>query len=197
MKRNILGGLILQALFIFSIGAQNVSDTDGETLSISRGPGARDYTDLYSYNGNGDIAFICTCPSQQPTTNFTIGAWLTSIVVSSNVATVTTSVPHGLNFGNPITVSGGSEVTINGNFQVGSVPTTTTFTFAVTSPNATYTTAGMKISTTAPRTSAPIWKITRFLYDSGNKLIAKQNSAFKQICDNKGTTSGITAITYR
>jgi hypothetical protein len=56
--------------------------------------------------------------------------------LTSNVATLTTSVAHDFNIGNTITVTG-VDATFNGTYTVVSVPTTTTFTYAKTASNVT------------------------------------------------------------
>jgi len=54
--------------------------------------------------------------------------------LTSNVATLTTSIAHDLNVGNTVTVAG-VDATFNGTYTVASVPTTTTFTYAKTASN--------------------------------------------------------------
>jgi hypothetical protein len=56
--------------------------------------------------------------------------------LTSNVATLTTSLAHDFNVGNTVTVSG-VDATFNGTYTVASVPTSTTFTYAKTATNVT------------------------------------------------------------
>jgi len=56
---------------------------------------------------------------------------VTNKALTSNVATITTAVAHGLGAGQVVTVSG-VDSTFNGTFTIASVPTTTTFTYAKT-----------------------------------------------------------------
>lgn len=56
--------------------------------------------------------------------------------LTSNVATLTTSLAHDFNVGNTVTVTG-VDATFNGSFVVASVPTSTTFTYAKTASNVT------------------------------------------------------------
>ena len=56
--------------------------------------------------------------------------------LTSNVATLTTSLAHDFNVGNTITVAG-VDATFNGTYTVASVPTDTTFTYAKTASNVT------------------------------------------------------------
>jgi hypothetical protein len=62
----------------------------------------------------------------------------TSIVVSSNVATVTL-VGHGFSAGEYVTISGANESYVNGTFEIASVPDADTFTYATTGADATAT----------------------------------------------------------
>ena len=66
----------------------------------------------------------------------TITATVTNKALTSNVATLTTSVAHGLAIGFEITVNG-VDSTFNGTYKITSVPTTTTFTYAKTASNVT------------------------------------------------------------
>ncbi len=69
---------------------------------------------------------ILPIPDSAPTT-FT----LASLTSTGGVATGTTSTAHGLEVNNYITIAGANETDYNGSFRVTSVPTTTTFTYAV------------------------------------------------------------------
>jgi hypothetical protein len=60
----------------------------------------------------------------------------TSIVVSSNVATVTLA-DHGFSAGEYVTISGANESYVNGTFEIASVPDADTFTYATTGADAT------------------------------------------------------------
>jgi hypothetical protein len=63
---------------------------------------------------------------------------LTSVVVSSNVATAT-KVAHGYSVGEQVYISGGSLSYANGLITVATVPTADTFTYVATGANATAT----------------------------------------------------------
>ena len=54
--------------------------------------------------------------------------------LTSNVATLTTTVAHGLSVGMQITITG-VDATFNGEYRITGVPTTTTFTYAKTATN--------------------------------------------------------------
>jgi hypothetical protein len=55
--------------------------------------------------------------------------------VTTNVATLTTSTAHGMNVGYWVTITGMTDATYNGTFVVASVPSATTFTYALTHAN--------------------------------------------------------------
>ena len=62
-------------------------------------------------------------------TSATLGS-ITSIVSSSDVATVTTGSAHGLQVGMYVHVTGSTTAYVNGMYNVASVPSATTFTYA-------------------------------------------------------------------
>ena len=74
----------------------------------------------------------------------TLGS-ITSIVSSSDVATVTTGSAHGLQVGMYVHVTGSSTAYVNGIYKVASVPSGTTFTYAQNSSAANGTAAGTKV----------------------------------------------------
>ena len=74
-------------------------------------------------------------------TSATLGS-ITSVVSSSDVATVTTGSAHGLKVGQYVNVTGSSTNYVNGMYKVASVPSTTTFTYAQNSSAANGTAAG-------------------------------------------------------
>ena len=57
---------------------------------------------------------------------------ITNVALVSNVVTVTTGVAHGLGTGQVVTVAAVTNTAINGTYTIASVPTTTTFTYALT-----------------------------------------------------------------
>ena len=62
---------------------------------------------------------------------------ITNVALTSNVATITTAVAHGLGVGQVVTVAAVTATTLNGTFTIASVPTTTTFTYSLTASNVT------------------------------------------------------------
>lgn len=65
---------------------------------------------------------------------------ITNKALTSNVATLTTSAAHGLAVGDRVLVTGVDD-TFNGTFVVSGIPTTTTFTYALTAANVSSTSA--------------------------------------------------------
>ena len=125
------------------------------------------YSYLIFRDGMNNIEYICRALSRQSVFSWTVAdTTLTSIVVSSNTATVTTSSNHGLAVGNQVSVYGSTVAALNGGYQVATAGTTTfTFTTAGVS-DATYNNAGLGLSTTSPRSNAGIWSIQKFFYTS-------------------------------
>ena len=74
----------------------------------------------------------------------TLGS-ITSIVSSSDVATVTTGSAHGLQVGMYVHVTGSTTAYVNGIYKVASVPSATTFTYAQNSSASNGTAAGTKV----------------------------------------------------
>ena len=74
----------------------------------------------------------------------TLGS-ITSIVSSSDVATVTTGSAHGLQVGMYVHVTGSTTAYVNRIYKVASVPSSTTFTYAQNSSASNGTAAGTKV----------------------------------------------------
>jgi len=129
---------------------------------------------------------------------------LTSVVVLTNVGTVTTSTAHGLTVGQKVVITGATvDTDLNATYRVVSVTSTTVFTIAtVNVGNATYTDAGMVLSTNAPLTTQPIWSIQFLTYDGSSNLIGVKCSfgackSYTAIWDNRAVTSGATLTWYQ
>ncbi len=60
---------------------------------------------------------------------------ITNVALTSNVVTITTAVAHGLGVNQVVTVAATTNTAVNGTFTVASVPSTTTFTYALTASN--------------------------------------------------------------
>ncbi len=62
---------------------------------------------------------------------------ISNVALTSNVVTITTAVAHGLGVGQIVTVAAVTNTAVNGTYTIASVPSTTTFTYALTASNIT------------------------------------------------------------
>jgi len=162
----------MRTLIVFiAISLSLVAQTSPEyTQSIS--PPNTAYTSLFFRDGSNNTEYICKALSNQSTYNwYAAGSSpvLTSIVDSSNTATVTTAVAHGLSIGNRVQITGvTTDVDLNGIYVVVTAPTDTTFTITTASvTDGTYdgtTDVAMQMATNAPRANALIWSIEKMFY---------------------------------
>ena len=101
------------------------------------------YNGSFSFTKTGNKTFTYNLTALSPTTpalGIITGTGTASPLTltaltraaGSTVASGTTSVAHGLSIGNTIVISGASQTAYNGTFSVATVPSTTTFTYAVT-----------------------------------------------------------------
>ena len=93
-----------------------------------------------SNTGTAGVALTCFIQD----TSATLGS-ITSIVASSDIATVTTGAAHGLSVGHYVHVTGSTTAFVNGMYKVASVPSATTFTYAQNSGASNGTAAGTKV----------------------------------------------------
>ena len=109
-------------------------------------------------------------------TSSTLGS-ITSIVSSSDVATVTTGSAHGLKVGMYVNVTGSTTNYVNGVYKVASVPSTTTFTYAQNSSAADGTAAGTKVIYKAYHIvkDAPIPSSATLKVVAGQKVVLNSN----------------------
>lgn len=149
-------------------------------------------TRLFFYDGSSNLQYICEALQRQAvaTTVTKAATTLTNIVVSTNVATVTTSSAHKLYPGARVTVTGATvDTDLNASYVVLTVGSTTTYTFAtVAVADATYTDAGLVISTNNALTSAPVWAIQIQTYTSTTLTgvyMAGATRGFGLSCDSR------------
>ena len=90
--------------------------------------------------GSSGLTFTCFVQD----VSSTLGS-ITSIVSSSDIATVTTGSAHGLSVGMYVHVTGSTTAFVNGIYKVASVPSATTFTYAQNSGASNGTAAGTKV----------------------------------------------------
>ena len=125
-------------------------------------------------------------------TSSTLGS-ITSIVSSSDVATVTTGSAHGLKVGMYVNVTGSTTNYVNGVYKVASVPSTTTFTYAQNSGAADGTAAGTKVIYKAHHIvkDAPIPSSATLKVVAGQKVVLNSND--KVLAYESAGTCGIVA----
>lgn len=163
----------------------------GIPVSIIEAPPTEAMTTIIGLSGGVQTWIGKARSSQVPFKASIANGFLTNIAVSTNVGTVTLPA-HGLQVGNRITLAGATvDTDLNGNYIVASVIGVDSFTIATSSVgDATYTDAGLYLTTTAPRTNQAIWSIQKLFY-SGTSLIrtayAEGNSGFGNIWDNAAT----------
>ena len=119
-------------------------------------------------------------------TSATLGS-ITSIVSSSDVATVTTGSAHGLSVGQYVHVTGSTTAYVNGMYKVASVPSATTFTYAQNSGAANGSAGGTiliykayHIVKDAPIPASSTLKIVagqKIVLNSNDKVIAYASAA--------------------
>lgn len=127
---------------------------------------------IFSYDANGNVEYICWANTAVGTTaTFVVSAkTLTSIVDSSNTATVTTVADHGLTAGATVVVSGATgDTDLNGTYTILTVPTSKTFTFTSASvTDATYNETTLTVTYSGPQLTDDVWAIQKFFYCSGS-----------------------------
>ena len=109
-------------------------------------------------------------------TSATLGS-ITSIVSSSDVATVTTGSAHGLKVGQYVNVTGSTTNFVNGMYKVASVPSATTFTYAQNSGAANGTAAGTMVIYKAYHIvkDAPVPASATLKVVAGQKIVLNSN----------------------
>ncbi len=159
-----------------------LSQQTGTPVSIVQFPDQTP-TRFLDYAGTGNLTYLCLAPSTNQTSNPSLYTYslsvmagrLTSIVVLTNVGTVTTVSAHGLMVGQKTTVSGSTTAALNAAYVIVTVPSTTTFTIATSGvPDGTYNNGPLTLSGEAPLLTSPIWSVQHFIYDAANNLTGTQ-----------------------
>jgi len=120
--------------------------TSGDTIPLTAGgTGSTTATDARTAlsaaksGANSDITSITglTTPLSvsQGGTGVQITRTISSVSLTSNVVTITTSAAHGYLANDSVTVTATTQTTVNGTYTIISVPTSTTFTYAKTASN--------------------------------------------------------------
>ncbi len=96
---------------------------------------------------------IQVSPAAQLWDGTALAATISNVALTSNVVTVTTAAVHGYAVGQRVTVAAVTNTAINGTYVIASVPTTSTFTYALTHANIT---TGADTGTTTAYFLSPI-----------------------------------------
>ena len=188
-------------MIMFAAGSL-LSQQTGAPVGIVQFPTETPTVFLDNTGGSGtSLAYTCTASpidnSGQHSSwyNYSLsvtGGGLTSIVVATNVGTVTTVSAHGLMTGQTATVTGSTTAALNASYVI-TVTGTTTFTITTSGVGgATYNNGPLTIAGTGPLLTSPIWAIRHFTYDSNGNLNGTQCpggscSALNNICANRAS----------
>lgn len=157
-------------------------------VAISEMPPADAATTINFFNGSNQLQYACLARSLQPKRQISLEQGnLVSVVVSAGTATVTTSANHGYQVANPFVVQGSATSALNGNYQIVTVASATTFTFTTGAPNGTYTDPALIF--TAPSTAMPVWSVKLFTYSGSNLTLIQTAGGVNAsaVCDNRAT----------
>lgn len=142
-------------------------------VNISSGPPPAAVQKLLFYDGSNNLQYVCLALQNGASTSVQRSdSSLTSIAVSANVGTVTTSSAHGLYIGAKVAITGATvDTDLNASYIVATVGSATTYTIATVSvANATYTDSTLVITTRNPLTTATVWAIQVLEYNGSNYL---------------------------
>lgn len=173
----------------------------GPEVVVSVGPPQTNWSSLYYRDGSNNIEYVCIARSIQPSPFAWYAAGssvtLTSVVDSSNTATVTTTANHGLLPGNIVQIQGvTTDTDLNGVYTIATVGSATTFT--ITTANVTdgaytgVTDPAMNLSTQSPRTNAAVWSIMKLYWTTtylDRRAWAQGATNAGYACDSRTTYS--------
>src|ERR1700722_2834361 len=119
------------------------------------------------YSGS-NLQYDCQAPANVPVTSVKVSdSSLTSIVVSSNVGTITTLNANGAWVGMIVTVTGSTTAALNGSYKVTGTTSSTAYTVTTSGvSDGTYANSTLIISTSAPILTSAVWSITVLQYTS-------------------------------
>ena len=142
--KNAFASIVSAGEFYQSTGSATVNAT-GPQLVYNANNGSSGVNSILveldaANTGSSGLTFTCFVQD----VSSTLGS-ITSIVSSSDVATVTTGSAHGLSVGMYVHVTGSTTAFVNGIYKVASVPSATTFTYAQNSGASNGTAAGTKV----------------------------------------------------
>jgi hypothetical protein len=93
---------------------------------------------------------------------------ITNVARTTDIVTITTSVAHGFSFNDSVTITATGNTTLNGTFNIATVPTPTTFTYSKSGSNISSVADTGTVSFSYVTPTDQRWKFTQF----GNVIIA-------------------------
>lgn len=206
--------LVASLAFIILLGALQLIEhvalaqgpNQGAPTRINYFPSKRPSTHNF-YTGT-NLTYSCyanpDAPSNGVSHSWTVAATtLTSIVVATNVGTVTTATAHGLIIGEKVVVTGSATGALNATYYIQTTPSSTTFTITTSGVgDGTYNDSTLVLTTDAPVEIDPKWSIAFYQYDGSNNLLSQtwasgDAGAYNLICANRAVKTGATAIFYK
>lgn len=159
---------LFQATALLLLSVASLRAQTGSPVNQTQGPAPNSNVALYYYNGSNQIQYICMANAQTAQTVYTIGATpaLTSVAVTSNVATITFGATAQLWVGQRVTLAGFATTAVNVTTTVSAVSGSTA-TAAITVADGTYNTSGATLTTSGPVLNATSWVIQVFTYFGG------------------------------
>jgi hypothetical protein len=120
--------------------------TSGDTIPVTAGgtgsttaANARTALSAAESGANSDITSLSSLTTPltvaQGGTGVQVTRTISSVSLTSNVVTITTSAAHGYLVNDSVTVTATTQTAVNGTYTIVSVPTSTTFTYAKTASN--------------------------------------------------------------
>lgn len=164
-ERAALYNTAMRKVLFSTLLAVSLAFGQGQAVNQMDGPTPNDQVGLFYYDGSSRLIYACYAPALTSTTSYyRSSSTLTSIVVATNVGTVTLSATAQFWVGQQLTVSGSTTAALNGTYRVATVSgsTVTITTSGVT--DATYNNAAMVVSTSGPALNSQIWSIRALNY---------------------------------
>lgn len=174
MKRYLF---LVAGLVCISLVAQNlankVSNESFQNSNPTEGPPMRAYKIKMDYDGSNNLIYMGWAAALNRQADFEVDTGsLVNFVDSGSTGTINFGVPHCLEVGEQIVVSGAtSDLDVNATYKVLTVTDSDTIT--VTSANvtdATYNNDALKLTTTVARTCDTVWSIQKNTYDGSNNM---------------------------
>ena len=143
---------VMAQLKDFQSGNATYYTSNSDALAVGAGgtgaitaASARSNLSAASSGANSDITSLTACTSitglttplsvSQGGTGVQVTRTISSVALTSNVVTITTSAAHGYLASDSVTVTATTQTTVNGTYTIISIPTSTTFTYAKTASN--------------------------------------------------------------